>query len=379
MFRFSARRGDALGSHARGAESRVRIWMTVNIFLLASLTMLVIHTSGRIAAATASTAAQAHASAGANASITGHTGTTIATNIPSKAQILATQGKYFGVAEPGMPWSSSAGTQLAQTAGVPPDMVEYFVNWTQDFSAVPVQDAYAQGMLPVLTWEPSPGGNAHTTQVNFPEYSLSTIINGSHDAYIVKFADAVRDAKWPVAIRLAHEMNGNWYPWCEGVNGNTAGQYVEAWRHIHDVFSREHADNVIWVWAPNIIRSASTPMAELYPGDAYVDWIGLSAYDVTEHTATQLIEPTLRLIRAFTAKPLLITELGSQPSASKAAWTADFLSWLPKQSDVIGFIWFEYTRAQGAGTDWGFDTDTETLASFRLGIQPIKLVVLPLE
>jgi hypothetical protein len=375
----SRRRGDGLGTHARDGQKRMRIWMTVNVFLLASLTALIMRVSSRVEAAeTGAPAGQTATATGPQIAVPGGGGA-VPANIPSKAQIMAAGGKYFGVAAPGMPWSSSAGTQIAQTAGAPPDMDEYFVNWKQDFSSVPVQDAYAQGMLPVLTWEPSPGGNAHTTQVNVPDYALSTIINGSHDAYIVKFADAVRDAKWVVAIRLAHEMNGNWYPWSEGVNGNTTGQYAQAWRHIHDIFAREHADNVIWVWAPNIIRSASTSLKELYPGDAYVDWIGLSAYDVTEHTAAQLIDPTRRLIRKFTAKPLLITEIGSQPSSFKAAWTADFLAWLPKQSDVIGFIWFEYTRAQGAGTDWGFDADTSTLASFRLGIEPVRLVALPLQ
>ena len=352
--------------------------MAVNVFLLGSVIALVMHTSSRLDTAQAN-AATGQATTTAGPAINVPAGGALPPNVPSKAQIMAASGKYFGVAEPDMPWSSNAGIQLAQTAGIPPDMVEYFVNWTQDFSVVPVQDAYAQGMLPVLTWEPSPGGNAHTTQVNFPEYKLSTIIDGSHDAYITKFADAVRDAKWVVAIRLAHEMNGNWYPWSEGVNGNTAGQYAQAWRHIHDIFTREHAGNVIWVWAPNVIRSAKTPLKELYPGNDYVDWVGLSAYDVTEHTAAQLIDPTLEQIRKFTAKPMLITEIGSQPSSFKAAWTTDFMNWLPKQDDIVGFIWFEYTKAEGAGTDWGFDADTTTLASFRLGIQPLKLVVLPLQ
>jgi beta-mannanase len=370
------RRGD--GSHTRGGERRVKIWMTVNILLLAAITALVMHTSGRIAAAT-DAQNQAQSATGPGLPATVQTNAALPGNAPSKAQILASSGRYFGVAAPGIPWSSSTISRISQTAGAPPDMAEYFVNWKQDYDAIPVQDAYAQGMLPVLTWEPSPGGNARTTRVDFPEYALSTIIDGSHDAYITRFADAVRDAKWTVAIRFAHEMNGNWYPWAEGVNGNTAGQYAQAWRHIHDLFAREHADNVIWIWAPNIIRSAKTPLRELYPGDAYVDWIGLSAYDVTERTAAALIDPTLNEIRRFTAKPLLITEIGGRPGAVKAAWTADFLGWLPKQRDVIGFIWFEYTKAQGAGTDWGFDADTATLASFRLGVQPLKLVVLPLE
>src|SRR5579883_1702133 len=107
--------------------------MVVNVFLLGSLTALVMHTSSRLDAATANAATgQGSATAGPAINVPGDAA--LPANIPSKAQITAVSGKYFGVAAPGMPWSSNAGSQIAQTAGTPPDMVEYFVNWTQDFS-----------------------------------------------------------------------------------------------------------------------------------------------------------------------------------------------------------------------------------------------------
>ena len=59
-------------------------------------------------------------------------------------------------------------------------------------------------------------------------------------------ADVLEDGVWPVAprrnqagaryLRPMHEMNGNWYPWAEGVNGNVAGDYVNAWRHVRAIF-----------------------------------------------------------------------------------------------------------------------------------------------
>ena len=60
--------------------------------------------------------------------------------------------------------------------------------------------------------------------------------------YITRFATAIRDQSWPVAIRFAHEMNGNWYPWSESRSGNRPGDYVQAWRHVHDIFTRVGAD-----------------------------------------------------------------------------------------------------------------------------------------
>ena len=47
-------------------------------------------------------------------------------------------------------------------------------------------------------------------------------------------------------------MNGNWFAWMEGVNGNQPGEYVAAWRHVHDIFTAVGATNVSWVWCPNV-------------------------------------------------------------------------------------------------------------------------------
>ena len=58
-------------------------------------------------------------------------------------------------------------------------------------------------------------------------------------------------------------MNGNWFPWSEGVNGNQAGEYVTAWRHVHDIFTAVGATNVTWVWCPNVDYSNSTSPASL--------------------------------------------------------------------------------------------------------------------
>ena len=45
---------------------------------------------------------------------------------------------------------------------------------------------------------------------------------------------------------------------CTGnsLNGNSPGDYVKMWRHVHDIFEAEGANQyVIWVWAPNIVNN----------------------------------------------------------------------------------------------------------------------------
>ena len=76
-------------------------------------------------------------------------------------------------------------------------------------------------------------------------------------------------------------MNGNWQaPYSPGVNGNTASDYINAWRHFHDLTAQAGAANVTWVWCPDTDPGKIyTPYSQLYPGDSYVDWTCLDGYN----------------------------------------------------------------------------------------------------
>ena len=73
---------------------------------------------------------------------------------------------------------------------------------------------------------------------------------GSSIAYIRSWARALAAFDGPVRLRFAQEMNGDWYPWGAGTNGNTPAEFVSAWRHVHDIFAAAGATNVQWVWSP---------------------------------------------------------------------------------------------------------------------------------
>ncbi len=124
--------------------------------------------------------------------------------------------------------------------------------------------------------------------------SVQSIAAGRSDGYITHFAQAVRALNLPVAISFGHEMNGNWYPW--GTSQTTPAQFVAAWRHIHDLFARAGAANVIWVWNPNVINPVPQIQLKSYwPGRAYVSWVGLTGYFATTgpHTFATLYLPTM--------------------------------------------------------------------------------------
>ncbi|MFF1741152.1 glycoside hydrolase family 26 protein [Streptomyces mirabilis] len=356
----------------RGSGVRLRLWMTANIVALSLLSygVYILANSSSdpvyqgLGVPAAKPGIEDRLTSGASAS---------RTTVPKKASFTAPEGKYFGLSSTQIPWSSKKTDTLAEAAGQRPTMSEYFVNWNEDFDPTAVDASYRQGMLPVISWQPWAGRKQSTDQ---PKYALSKIVDGTYDAYVTRFAKAVANHKWPVVIRFAHEMNGAWYPWSEQRSGNHKGDYVKAWRHVHDLFEQVGADNVIWLWSPNILRPVpQVSLAELYPGDDYTDWIGMVGYAVHEKTAAAVFNPTLKKLRKLTDRPIVITEAGAQPGASKAAWISDFFSWLGKgkQDDVIGFIWFERDRQQGGGADWRFTENAATLKAFRHGLPDIDL------
>jgi hypothetical protein len=249
--------------------------------------------------------------------------------------------------------------------------------WAHDeFDRATFDKLWAHGIMPMIGWEPwdytapSDAARLHGDQ---PRYQLARIVDGSFDPYIRRWARGLRTWGHPVAIRFAHEMNGSWYPWSEQLNGNQPGQYVAAWRHVHDIFQSEGAHNVIWVWSPNIDFQGSQPIDELYPGDNYVDWVGLVGYyrhplpkSPGYPSFDQLFGPTLRDIRAVTQKPIVITETGGTEAAGhKAAWIGAFFAGLRQHPEIRGFVWFDVNKE----ADWRFTSSPSAEEAFAAGVQ----------
>jgi beta-mannanase len=82
-----------------------------------------------------------------------------------------------------------------------------------------------------------------------PEYANAGIAAGEHDAYLATWARAVRAFGGPVYIRLAHEMNADWYPW-----SHEPREYRRMWRHVVTLFRAHGARNARFVFAPNPTR-----------------------------------------------------------------------------------------------------------------------------
>jgi hypothetical protein len=174
------------------------------------------------------------------------------------------------------------------------------------------------------------------------------IYNGKYDESIIRPA-ARRLAEFgkPLFLAFDHEAEGNRRP------GQGDGwDYVQAWRHIHDIFREEGADNVIWTWLHVgwIGLENSTP--HFYPGDEYVDWIGYDPFNYYVCRDNEWRTPGIAFGRwynwlqqnGFDHKPIMLGEYGTVADPAdewaQAQWYRNLvpaLQKLPKIKAVVQF------------------------------------------
>ncbi len=177
-----------------------------------------------------------------------------------------------------------------------------------------------------------------------------------------------RDAKaWggPILAKFAQEMNGTWFPWSVGHFTNTRANFVQAWRHIVNVVRHAGATNVRFVWAPILPCTKCTPVADLYPGDRYVDYAGFSSFDWRDdRSLATLVRHALREIAPLTALPVIVTELGTPAGHDKIAWIRDgYRAVHDKFPQVFAIVYFD-VRVAGQ-PDWRLDQPTGALHAYR--------------
>jgi mannan endo-1,4-beta-mannosidase len=261
--------------------------------------------------------------------------------------LLRPANKYLGVAIDGSPPKMAPIEAFADRVGKPPNLVTIYASFADGFAANEVRQVYAYGALAAIRWEPF-------------NVKLADIAAGRQDDYITTFAAAIRKVNAPIVLTFGHEMNGDWYPWGRK---NKAADFVAAWQHIYRLFAQVDATNVIWTWTPNVINPMpGVKLKPFYPGDAYVDWVGMDGYYTRkgQKTFRTLFEPTLDQVRAFTKKPVLIVETAAEPGDNRPDQIADLFGGVAKDPDLLGFVWFDNN---GSGK-WNIDKDPSSVKAF---------------
>jgi len=312
---------------------------------------------------------------------------------PSKAEILGQQSRWFGLYTAQAPFNWAEYDSVSQEVGKATNMVGYFQGFDQDFNQTAVQRSWANGRLPMMTWETVPAKTGND-EAYVAGYTNQDIVSGKFDDYLTRYAQALKANGMPLVIRLDHEMNGSWYNWSEGAKQqNAKGSYTAMWQHVWNVFQANGAnDYVIWNWSPSRIDKLGNPdyqtlayMQQYYPGAQYVDWVGMSGYYRTpteQPTFQNTFGATLAQIRKVApGKNIVLNEIGATETggtvsdSQKSQWLDSLFDALadPANRDVIGFAYFSQvatTIVDGTRTtnDWRIDSRADSLATFAKGI-----------
>jgi hypothetical protein len=282
------------------------------------------------------------------------------------------------------PWDMSAVSRFEKTVGKGLSMLEFatpFGDCSQSpctFSPFPTKAMQAVrnfGTIPFLSWS----SQSTPASIEQPDFQLADVIDGSYDSYLTSFAREAARWKHPFFLRFDWEMNGNWFAWGNGANGNRPGEYVAAWRHVHDIFTKVGATNATWVWCPYAnAKDAYSQLHSYYPGNRYVDWTCLDGYNWGRAPANP--QPWMsferifgRSYRAITrqiapGKPMLLGEIASNGAGrSKAAWIRQmFRTLVGRYQRIRGLIWFnQFDR----GITWPIETSPGAVRAFSSGLR----------
>jgi len=108
--------------------------------------------------------------------------------------------------------------------------------------------------------------------------SLATGATGAYNGYFSTLAAAlVADGQGNSIIRIGWEFNGGWFPWA--ANGQAAA-FIGYWQQIVTAMRSVPGANFSFEWNPTRGDLGVGDLANYYPGDAYVNYVGLDVYDV---------------------------------------------------------------------------------------------------
>ncbi len=132
-----------------------------------------------------------------------------------------------------------------------------------------------QAVLEYVDWgSPVPNGSVQRANSMGVPFELALQAQAGldqvkDDSYIRGLLSELSGMRVPVFLRPISEMNGDWTPW-----GKQPQKYIEKFRLLADLVHRL-APNVAVVWCPSNIPE---DFEKYYPGDAYVDWVGVNIY-----------------------------------------------------------------------------------------------------
>ena len=209
-----------------------------------------------------------------------------------------------------------------------------------------IETIYKKGIVPFVRLMPRSREEQFVKESHF---TMQHIIDGVFDKELHLWAKEAKIHNIPLLVDFAVESNGDWFSWSGIFNGKDikdgygdknyydgAERYRDAYRHIIDIFKSEKVTTITWFFHADIYSNPDVEwnQAKLYyPGDNYIDWIGVSLYGAQNQkedywdSFSEILEERYKTITEIsTKKPIALLEFGvtdNHPLGDKSEWLED--------------------------------------------------------
>ncbi|UJR26844.1 hypothetical protein I4U23_008156 [Adineta vaga] len=257
-------------------------------------------------------------------------------NLPKQGKILS--GQFAGYSPD--TFNTQQINEIAGQTGQVPAILgcDYACGWNYktppqniiDYTCNPaLKDHWNKGGLVTINMHlPNPvsangGGYKDRMNLNFADLTKPTTETGNRwRLFLDRMAQGLDDlqrAGVSVLFRPLHEMNGDWFYWCNQ-NPDT---FKNVWKDMFNYLTNvKNLHNILWVYSPD--QSRSNP-SKFYPGDAYVDIVALDVY-VDDPNSMKGYQEMVRL-----NKPFALAEVGPQNTNGQF----DYTRWLSAIQSVF--------------------------------------------
>jgi hypothetical protein len=186
-----------------------------------------------------------------------------------------------------------------------------YLAFTESLSNNKLLDDFVNYRVPIVSWN--------------CQYPDATIASGQYDLQINLAATQAKNFGGPMFVSyfwspnlptssmqdLATSRLGCWSPEAGDLPKQIVSptQFIAAWQHIHSIFDKVGATNVIWLW---IVSSDPNSVAAMpyYPGNQWVDWVGMNSFDSNGGSFSSTFSNLYSTLAPLN-KPIMISQTGA--------------------------------------------------------------------
>lgn len=208
----------------------------------------------------------------------------------------------------------------------------------------------------------SPGGRVDpVTEIEVPDFTSKEVAAGQFDDYIREYAQDIRAYGQPLILKVwCAEFNGSWAAACSPkANPDlTTADFVNAYKRIVDIFNDVGVTNVAYLWepvasppegedanfaSPGVFDNNDPDWQAYYPGDEYVDWIGVAVNDWGEpHWMDAVYEFAIQHDKPVFADIGMRHGGVTLTHAEQLTWMGDLFDYLESHPQIKWLCFFNY-------------------------------------